>query len=235
MLSFKNVSIVLLGSLCWGGTGWSDQLTLPEFFNVLMVNGQKQKTKWFQKERVIALTKGDQKILLQYEDFYDVGFDDHEKVTSRPFVLSFHHEKGDLKADFIRPEFLKMAQLFAKNPDLKLIEVKTGKRVSMHLEAMSKKETKKHEAKNVAPLKEPFPTSTPAKMKIKAPIAQPEKKPAMLAPVKIPENVNIRTPAQESSPETPAKTTKTPLDHLRVWWKRASIEERQSFMRDILN
>ena len=203
MLSLNKVSLLLFGSLCWGGgASWSDELRLPEVFNVLEVNGEKQKFKLFEKERVVPLTKGPQKILLQYEDFYGVGFDDHEKVKSKPFILSFEHEGGDLKADFNRPEFLKIAQLFAENPDLKLVDVTTGKRVSMDLEPMKKTEPTQSEVMNSEAMK-----------------------PAVLTSVS-----NPLVPELEKSP-----AKKAPIEQLRVWWKRASLEERKTFMTEILN
>jgi uncharacterized protein YccT (UPF0319 family) len=202
---------------------------------VLKVNGEKQKFKLFQKERVIPLVKGPQQIILQYEDFYDVGFDDHEKVKSKPFMITFNHEEGHLKADFIRPEFLKIAQLFAENPDLKLVDVKTGKRISMDLESMTREQVKEHGANRI-PMEDAVITSTPAKKEVKSSDQKKKKmSPSIMAPETSNESVQTQVEfSKRTSGKSPSEVSKAPLDHLRAWWKRASIEERQVFMREIL-
>lgn len=177
----RKQALGVLVSLGFMMLSFADQLILPEAINVLEVNGKPFKTSFFSSKRKVKLTKGEQKVLVQYVDYYDLDFDDHEKVKSKPFLLIFQHDKGDLSTNFVRPETLKAAKAFALKPSLKLIHQANQKEVAV-------------KAKVVKPVS--------PELKIEA-------------------------------VEKPVSTEGT-LEKLRYWWKKASYEDRQVFMREIL-
>jgi len=177
----RKQALGILVSLGFMMLSFADQLVLPEAINVLEVNGKPFKTSFFSSKRKVKLTKGEQKILVQYVDYYDLDFDDHEKVKSKPFLLSFQHDKGDLSTDFIRPETLKAAKAFALKPSLNLVHQVNQKKVV-----------------------------------VKAEVVKP-----------VPPKLKVETV------EKPDSTEET-LEKLRYWWKKASYEDRQIFMREVL-
>lgn len=205
VMKYLGVGLLMSGSL------WADHLLLPEAFNIIEVNGKRQGWSMFKKERKIDLEKGPYKILLQYEDFYDQGFDDHEKVKSKPIMITFQHEGGDLKTEFNRPEFVKIARLFAENPDLKIVDAKTGKRISMDLEIL------KRPNKGVTALKKETP-------QVKSYRAEDSK------------NIEAKPVTKSvASQVLPSKMkSKDPLAQLNHWWHKASLEQRQAFLKKVL-
>lgn len=166
----------------------SNQLVIPEAFEVIKVNGKKNKTFLFSNNRKIKLEKGSYSIELKYLDFYDQGFDDFEKIFSERFFLNFEYDgHGDLTTDFKKPESISEAKKFAANPRLKILK-ESG-------------------------------VAIPSKIQNKAiPI-----KASAPSPKAIPEKIQSDSLSEPSA-----------IVQLRYWWKKATLEQRQQFMKEIL-
>jgi uncharacterized protein YccT (UPF0319 family) len=183
----KSLFIFFLFSFSSLGSLSSNQLIIPEAFDVIKVNGEKSKTFIFSNNRKIKLKQGRYSIELRYVDFYDQGFDDFEKVISEPFLLHFNYDgNGDLTTDFKKPESIAEAKKYAENPQLKILQKSGGALENQNLSQLN--ELKK--AENIKP--------------------KPKK-------------------AQAQKDDD-----KMALEQLRLWWGRANLEQRQRFIKEIL-
>lgn len=182
------LSLALLCSLLPGKL-FPSQLIIPEAFDVIKVNGKKNKTFLFSNNRKIKLEKGSYQIELRYQDFYDKSFDDFEKITSEPFIISFDYDgQEDLTTNFIKPKTISEAKTFAENPNLKIL--------------------KKSGAPFVSKVQKGPTTPTKAKS---------------------------RSPNNPQKPSTQtAEKNSSALTQLQYWWKKANLEQRQQFMKEIL-
>lgn len=217
--------------LCLGTAPlWSDQLILPEAFNILKVNGQKHNVSLLSKERKVELEAGPQRILLQYVDFYDIDHDDHEKVVSKPFLLKFKHEGGgNITTDFVRPEFLKIARLFASNPEIKLVDA-NGKRIPAELAAP--RETGK--TQTMIAKKQNTELKDRSKINEEPHLKQAKDGPLKNRPHKA-EMKALKKKRQENKQSAQTLDSRSPLEQLEHWWTKASFDEKQSFLKKILN
>ena len=80
----------LLVTFCIFATpAMATQLTLPQQINVLSINNQEVDSSFFSKKSEITLPTGLISISLKYEDWFDIGFEQHEIVRSKPLVIHF--------------------------------------------------------------------------------------------------------------------------------------------------
>ena len=113
------------------------------------------------------MKEGLQRIDLQYVDYYDAGFDDHDKVKSEPFYIEFNYQGGDLKTDFVRPETLEAAKAFAANPSIKIISISGGKALDLSLQE-SQEEQKSLISKVLTKKVEPTPVKTVREVEVES-------------------------------------------------------------------
>ena len=211
----------------------ANQFSISKDFNVLQVNGENFKSKFWGKKHDIKLENGPQTIELEYEAFYDVGYDNHEKITSQPFIIRFNCTGADLEVIYSKPDQRELAKEYALAPRFKIVtsaekleipvefltseaSARTGLlgflKQSPTGESAHKKAVEADENKKVEQDKYAKPTETDgAKAKNLDACANLSTSPAL-------EKVN----------------NQAPLEELRLWWKKASLEERQTFMREIL-
>ena len=210
------LGISLLATL-WTSV-YAEQLSISKDFNVLGVNGENFKSKFFGKTHNLKLQKGSQTIELQYEAFYDVGNNNHEKITSQPFIIRFNCTGADLEVIYSKPDQLELAKDYASAPRFKIVT--TSEKLEIPVEFLTSETSRRT---GLLSFLKQSPTEEGANKK--APHA---------------ETIGAKTDNPASSPDlSPSPTInevkkQEPLEHLRMWWKKASHEERQTFMREIL-
>lgn len=98
-------------------------LVVPDNFRVLKVNNIEVKQSFFVNETTLKFKPGQHSITLQYSDMFESSFsDDHSKVLSEPFDVSFIlTEEKQLR--FKAPELLDLdnAKQYAKAPSIKIL------------------------------------------------------------------------------------------------------------------
>ena len=109
-------------------------LTIPDNIIVLSVNGEEQVNSFFAKETQLTLEQGEHVLVLKYQDFFE-DWDDHTKVTSKPFIALFTLSKTQLQNSTlimktIVLEELAQAKRFAKNPHV-VISTAQGKEIKV--------------------------------------------------------------------------------------------------------
>ena len=216
---------------------WANQLDLSKDFNVLKVNGQAYKSSFLGKSHNIKLGLGPQRLELQYEAFYDVGFDDHEKITSAPFVVRFNSTGVELVADYVKPDTRFLAQKYATTPRFKLFT--KGEHLEIPVDFLPA-ENKEHAGilgffnkKDQARTTESNMENPVIQKKIlNQDTAIPEKVSSNSA--KVVESEKNLNAENITKTENPPKKENNTLEELRFWWDRASIEDRQIFIREIL-
>ncbi len=109
-------------------------LTIPDNIIVLSVNGEEQVNSFFAKETQLTLEQGEHVLVLKYQDFFE-GWDDHTKVTSKPFIALFTLSKTQLQNSTLIMKTLVLEELaqakrFAKNPHV-VISTLQGKEIKV--------------------------------------------------------------------------------------------------------
>ncbi|MCG7536021.1 DUF2057 domain-containing protein [Pseudoalteromonas sp. OOF1S-7] len=95
------------------------QLFFPEELLPLQVGQQEIEHSFFNKVRDLSLAAGRHQLRVKYTDLYEVGYDDHEVIESKPFWVTIEvAERGDYHVEFERADTLKAARQFAKQPQL---------------------------------------------------------------------------------------------------------------------
>ncbi|TMP34836.1 DUF2057 domain-containing protein [Pseudoalteromonas rubra] len=95
------------------------QLHFPEELLPLQVGQQEIEHSFFNKVRELTLSQGMHQIRVKYTDLYEVGYDDHEVIESKPFWVTVEvSEQGSYHVGFTRADTLKAAKRFAKQPQL---------------------------------------------------------------------------------------------------------------------
>ncbi len=128
----SKVIIILLMTLAFNVH--ASVLTIPDNIIVLSVNGEEQVNSFFAKEIQLTLEQGEHVLVLKYQDIFE-GWDDHTKVTSKPFVALFTLSKAQLQNSTlimktIVLEELAQAKRFSKNPHV-VISTAQGKEIKV--------------------------------------------------------------------------------------------------------
>jgi uncharacterized protein YccT (UPF0319 family) len=128
----SKVIIILLMTLAFNVH--ASVLTIPDNIIVLSVNGEEQVNSFFAKEIQLTLEQGEHVLVLKYQDIFE-GWDDHTKVTSKPFIALFTLSKTQLQNSTlimktIVLEELAQAKRFSKNPHV-VISTAQGKEIKV--------------------------------------------------------------------------------------------------------
>ena len=128
----SKVIIILLMTLAFNVH--ASVLTIPDNIIVLSVNGEEQVNSFFAKETQLTLEQGEHVLVLKYQDIFE-GWDDHTKVTSKPFIALFTLSKTQLQNSTlimktIVLEELAQAKRFSKNPHV-VISTAQGKEIKV--------------------------------------------------------------------------------------------------------
>lgn len=173
----------------------------------LQVNEQKVEHSFFSSVSEINLPAGVHKIKLKYKDIYEVDYDEHETVESKPFwlIVDIDDANREYKLSMQRADDISAAKKYSKQPYAdfeKLGSTKKPKR----LNAVN---TKIVLATNTA--------SAPAVV-----TATNNIQPAVVTPVI--SDINAVGPSAASSQQPSA------LNMLEFWWAQASEAEKKAFL-----
>ncbi|ALU43485.1 DUF2057 domain-containing protein [Pseudoalteromonas rubra] len=114
----KRIFYFLLLSLL-SGRAVAAQLSFPEELLPLQVGQQEIEHSFFNKVRDLTLAAGTHQVKVKYTDLYEIGYDDHEVIESKPFWVSVEvAAQGGYQVGFDRADTLKAAKQFAKQPRL---------------------------------------------------------------------------------------------------------------------
>lgn len=100
-------------------------LVVPEMFIVLNVNDEEQPSNFFAQQTQLTLENGEHVLVLKYQDLFD-GDDDHTKVKSKPFVVTFTIPSQLPKQSMLTVESpliddVKQAKAFARKPMVTIV------------------------------------------------------------------------------------------------------------------
>ncbi|RXF02524.1 DUF2057 family protein [Pseudoalteromonas sp. PS5] len=92
-------------------------LSFPEEIIPLQVNDKTIEHSFFSKVRELDLASGEYVVKMRYTDLYEVGYDDHETVESKPFWATISIDTdGQYDVKFNRPDNVVAAKAFAAQP-----------------------------------------------------------------------------------------------------------------------
>ncbi|WP_010606849.1 DUF2057 domain-containing protein [Pseudoalteromonas maricaloris] len=92
-------------------------LSFPEEIIPLQVDDKTIEHSFFSKVRELDLAKGEYAVKMRYTDLYEVGYDDHETIESKPFWAKISIDQdGEYQVEFNRPDNVVAAKAFADQP-----------------------------------------------------------------------------------------------------------------------
>jgi len=104
------------------------QIKFPAELIPLQVGEKEIEHSLFSKVDEITVKGGKHKLKIKYSDLFELDYDDHEVVESKPFWIEVDvSEKSIYQVIFNTPEDEVEAQIFAKSPSVQLKEISTGK------------------------------------------------------------------------------------------------------------
>ena len=111
---------------------YAAQIKFPAELIPLQVGGEKIEHSLFSKVDEITLNKGTHKLKIKYSDLFELDYDDHEVVESKPCWIEVQiSDNADYHVVFKKPEDEVEAQLFAKSPSVILKAISTSELVTV--------------------------------------------------------------------------------------------------------
>ena len=110
--------------------------TVPDPYNLLSIDGVKFNQYTLRKENVIEILPGSHQLIIEYQDFWDLGGGEFEKVTSKPMAITFTAQAGiSYILKVTEFEALEDAQKFAEKPSISVIDTTNNQIVSAKVKA----------------------------------------------------------------------------------------------------
>jgi len=118
------------------GTAKSDNevgiFNISSPYNLLSIDGVKFKQLALRDGAVIKLLPGPHQFIIEYQDFWDLGGGEHEKITSKPMAITFAAQAGaQYLLNVTQFETLEKAQAFAENPSVSITDTTNKQAVSV--------------------------------------------------------------------------------------------------------
>ncbi|RZM75119.1 DUF2057 domain-containing protein [Pseudoalteromonas rubra] len=198
------------------GQALAAQLYFPEELLPLQVGQKEIEHSFFNKVRELSLAAGRHQLRVKYTDLYEVGYDDHEVIESKPFWVTVEvAEQGDYYVEFERADTLKAAKQFAKQPQLWL-KAPDGTRTPV------KTLTEQLRIRSVAQAAE----------RLKTPVTKPDYADSL--PVEPPVAPQADKPAlSDAVPAAPQAGKPDAAAMLEFWWQQASPAQRAAFLEKV--
>ena len=195
------------------------QLTFPEMYQVLKVNGEEHKSGFFESETELELGSGRHIIEYRYSEiFEDDDVDDHIKIKSEPFVLDI--TLGQDAKTIKNPNNLDVAQAkaYAKQPKLTFVEKDGSKEMTHNIMSIKDYEQTRYQSllDTTQAVKRNLPTAAVA--------------PASKQHVAREQTTNK---SQAASKVAEQKVNSRALEMLNYWWQQASEQERAAFLSQL--
>lgn len=185
-------------------------LVIPEELDIVSVDNVNQSSTIFSGgDATLKLQPGPHKIVVEYDVIFDIGYDDHEPITSEYFQISFSAAAG--KQYYIKiPSFnnVEEARAYANKPVVDLIDRSSNQSVAAEITYREFDGTfSKHYTK-------PLITSKPEPAPVNS-----------AAMVSAPATSTSNTPKSDSE-----ATVDRPLKMLEYWWQQANEQQRKKFI-----
>lgn len=192
------------------------QISIPEEFNLISLNGQEPSNSLIESKRDITLQPGINLIALEYEAvFEDEENDSFDIITSDIFIVSAYFEANmSYKLQFLRPHMARAARVYATKSQVWL-ETGAGKKV-IHNQWFANTDSLSAIHRLT---RKPLTKQAPI-------ILKSQKAKNSDAKSELPSKGNGK---EKSKPETLA------LSNLKYWWDKASPEEKKRFLHAINN
>lgn len=201
-------------------------LTVPEWFEVLKVDGKTYSSDFFSTTQLIEMNDGKHVLLLKYKELFDdPENDDHTTIKSEPFLVMFSMQGQPLKVASKVNKDESEARVFAESPLVKLID-QNGKERQSTTMLLADFEQKQFQS---ALLNQAIDTPSLAKSEItnkndsQQVVSKTSTKPidtAKKQPVK-----------SESKLQEPVSSPA--YDMLIYWWKQADEQQKNAFMKQL--
>ncbi|WP_046005843.1 DUF2057 domain-containing protein [Pseudoalteromonas rubra] len=198
------------------GQALAAQLYFPEELLPLQVGQKEIEHSFFNKVRELSLAAGRHQLRVKYTDLYEIGYDDHEVIESKPFWVTVEvAEQGDYHVEFERADTLKAAKQFAKQPQLWL-KAPDGTRTPV------KTLTEQLRTRSVPQAAE----------RLKTPVTKPDYADSL--PVEPPVAPQGDKPAlSDAVPAAPQAGKPDAAAMLEFWWQQASPAQRAAFLEKV--
>ena len=207
------------------GTGQDSMLKVPEALNVLYLDGKARSSSFFSSGGAKAtIPPGYHRMVLEYEVIWEIDSDEHDRIVSEPFMVSFTLNAGaSYKVVLPQLESVSMAKEFAKQPVIAIIEDETDKIVPT--EVAYRLEEKQ------------FLASFGGRetLSVKANQQEPHRSRAISSRQNSGmQSTDIRSAGVQNTgiPSGIEKTASNPkaLEMLRYWWGEASYRQQEEFL-----
>jgi len=190
-------------------------LVVPQELNILNVNNTKYTSKLFSNDdATLKLEAGQHRIVVEYDVILDVSTDDHVRILSKPFQITFTADAA--KQYYIKlPSFddVDKAQDYAEKPTFKLIDRSTNRLVAAEAIYQQTAEQSLFERFNVLGGRTLKPTQVPSSGVYAAAVP-----------------VGNGSTLHQSAPGTAGDL---PLTMLQYWWKNANEQQRKRFISSL--
>jgi len=209
------VLVLLFAGMSVKAVAQQATLVVPEELNIITVNNTKYTSKLFSNDDVtLKLEPGEHRIVVEYDVIWDISTDDHVRILSKPFQISFTAEPAR-QYSIQLPSFddVDSAQHYAEKPAFKLIDRSTSQVASAEAIYQETAEQSLFERFNLLAggnVKRPQTTASGSYV------------------AAIPLN-NSATTKQSATD----KKGDLPLAMLQYWWNNATAQQRKHFIGSI--
>lgn len=191
-------------------------LKVPARLQVMAVNGQavpKLSSKILMSDAEVVLPEGVHEIKVRYRDLWDVGSEDHKKVTSRPLFLNLKAQTNKTyELTFNQPDSLSSAKRFADNPKFMIVESNSNAMISAPSEKQQMRQAAYQQRNRPIQMDNSFSNEEASML---------EADPAPVSPKgKVVASTSRMVSQQRSA-----------FNNLKEWWDKATPEERAEFQR----
>jgi len=204
IVSILALHFLLLASQAIQAGAQQSTLILPEELNLLSVDDNKYAGKFFGgNDTRLELAPGLHRVVVEYEIFFDISVDEHQRILSKPFQITFNAEPGK-QYSIKLPSFddVENAEKYASKPVFELIDRSTNQNVAA--------DVVHHEGTRglFAQFNQQVEFNKPVRHTI----------PAAAVPVR-------RTVTSSHT------TDDMPATMLKYWWGQASEQQRRNFIK----
>ncbi|MBQ4879243.1 DUF2057 domain-containing protein [Pseudoalteromonas luteoviolacea] len=131
----KKISIFGIFIALYSGFSVAGEVNFPEELLPLQVNEREIEHSFFNKVRTLDLPAGVHRIKVKYSDLFELDYDEHEVVDSKPFWVEVSITDDDYQVRLQPIDNVEQARAFAKSPKIWLQPEKGGKVVVKQVKA----------------------------------------------------------------------------------------------------
>ena len=205
----KNLAVCLLAST----STFAATIKFSEELVPLQVNDTKVEQSFFRSVDQVELGSGQHKLKIKYKDLYEIDYDEHEVIESKPFwvVVDVTDNNAEYFVSMPRPDDIEQAKEYVAKPFANIKRVGANGSV-IKLEPLTEQ---------VVLAKKPAAITAVA--------ATPVSKTSDVSNGQAETKIKSQELNQEKA-ATPINQQPSALSMLEFWWSQASESEKQSFL-----